>query len=123
MERLVREDRLDGVLDLTTTELADELAGGVFSAGAERLRAAFGQGAAKARGAFSDVLDALTADPKVWARTALFITYDENDGFYDHVVPAYPTAGNSTVDLKDEFLPASAGHVAGLDRGEPGHHR
>ncbi|KAI1108009.1 hypothetical protein F5Y14DRAFT_147557 [Nemania sp. NC0429] len=40
MERLVRERRLDGILDLTTTELADELAGGVFSAGADRLTAA-----------------------------------------------------------------------------------
>ncbi|KAI3319364.1 hypothetical protein HD806DRAFT_539402 [Xylariaceae sp. AK1471] len=40
MERLVREHRLDGVLDLTTTELADELVGGVFSAGEDRLTAA-----------------------------------------------------------------------------------
>ncbi|KAI0184224.1 hypothetical protein EV127DRAFT_505409 [Xylaria flabelliformis] len=40
MERLVREQRLDGVLDLTTTELADELVGGVFSAGKGRLTAA-----------------------------------------------------------------------------------
>ncbi|GAA2628539.1 phosphocholine-specific phospholipase C [Paractinoplanes durhamensis] len=61
----------------------------------------------------AQVLDALTADPKVWARTALLITYDENDGFFDHAVPAYPTAGNSTADLRDEFLPASNGHVAG----------
>ena len=61
----------------------------------------------------ANVLDALTADPKVWARTVLLITYDENDGFFDHVVPAYPTAGSSTVDLRDEFLAASNGHVAG----------
>ncbi|KAI0861175.1 hypothetical protein F4860DRAFT_514249 [Xylaria cubensis] len=40
MERLIREQRLDGVLDLTTTELADELVGGVFSAGKGRLTAA-----------------------------------------------------------------------------------
>ncbi|KAI8629750.1 hypothetical protein F5Y19DRAFT_431711 [Xylariaceae sp. FL1651] len=40
MERLVREHRLDGILDLTTTELADELVGGVFSAGEDRLTAA-----------------------------------------------------------------------------------
>ncbi|KAI1077712.1 hypothetical protein F5B20DRAFT_551115 [Whalleya microplaca] len=40
MERLVREGRLDGILDLTTTELADELVGGVFSAGESRLTAA-----------------------------------------------------------------------------------
>lgn len=40
MERLVREHRLDGILDLTTTELADELVGGVFSAGEDRLKTA-----------------------------------------------------------------------------------
>ena len=61
----------------------------------------------------ANVLDALTADPAVWARTALLITYDENDGFFDHAVPAYPTPGNSTVDLRDEFLAAGNGHVAG----------
>jgi len=59
------------------------------------------------------VLDALTADPKVWARTALLVTYDENDGFFDHMVPAYPTPGNSTVSLENEFLAASNGHAAG----------
>jgi uncharacterized protein (UPF0261 family) len=40
MERLVAEGLLDGVLDLTTTELCDELVGGVMSAGEDRLRAA-----------------------------------------------------------------------------------
>jgi uncharacterized protein (UPF0261 family) len=40
MERLVADGYLAGVLDLTTTELADELAGGVFSAGPDRLEAA-----------------------------------------------------------------------------------
>ncbi|KAI0837050.1 hypothetical protein F5Y06DRAFT_90861 [Hypoxylon sp. FL0890] len=40
MERLAREGRLHGILDLTTTELADELVGGVFSAGESRLTAA-----------------------------------------------------------------------------------
>ncbi|KAI0881332.1 uncharacterized protein GGS22DRAFT_172947 [Annulohypoxylon maeteangense] len=40
MERLLMEGRLNGVLDLTTTELADELVGGVFPAGESRLTAA-----------------------------------------------------------------------------------
>ena len=40
MERLVVEQRVDGVLDLTTTELADELVGGILSAGPDRLTAA-----------------------------------------------------------------------------------
>lgn len=40
MEGLVENGFLDGVLDMTTTELADELVGGVLSAGAGRLEAA-----------------------------------------------------------------------------------
>ncbi|KAF2124138.1 UPF0261-domain-containing protein [Dothidotthia symphoricarpi CBS 119687] len=40
MERLVREGQLDSILDLTTTEVCDELTGGVMSAGPHRLEAA-----------------------------------------------------------------------------------
>jgi uncharacterized protein (UPF0261 family) len=40
MEELIRAGFIAGVLDLTTTELADELAGGVLSAGPNRLEAA-----------------------------------------------------------------------------------
>jgi len=40
MEALATGGFLDGVLDLTTTELADELVGGVLSAGPDRLAAA-----------------------------------------------------------------------------------
>jgi len=44
----------------------------------------------------NQVLSALVANPKVWAKTVLFIMYDENDGFFDHVPPPVPppaTAG------------------------------
>lgn len=40
MESLVRDGLVAGVLDITTTELADELGGGVLSAGPDRLTAA-----------------------------------------------------------------------------------
>jgi uncharacterized protein (UPF0261 family) len=40
MEALAVDGFLDGVLDLTTTELADDLVGGVLSAGPDRLTAA-----------------------------------------------------------------------------------
>ncbi|WP_394428984.1 phosphocholine-specific phospholipase C [Streptomyces sp. SGAir0957] len=57
----------------------------------------------------SQVLDALTSNPAVWSKTALFITYDENDGYFDHVVPPYPPAsagqGLSTVDTKLDYYP------------------
>ncbi|RME49512.1 MAG: UPF0261 family protein [Chloroflexi bacterium] len=44
MEGLVREGFIAGVLDITTTEWADELAGGVLSAGPTRLDAAAEKG-------------------------------------------------------------------------------
>ncbi|HLU49235.1 MAG TPA: Tm-1-like ATP-binding domain-containing protein, partial [Planctomycetota bacterium] len=40
MEALIADGFIAGVLDITTTELADELVGGVLSAGPDRLRAA-----------------------------------------------------------------------------------
>jgi uncharacterized protein (UPF0261 family) len=44
MEALVRAGFLAGVLDATTTELADDLVGGVLSAGPDRLEAAGAEG-------------------------------------------------------------------------------
>ncbi len=44
MEAFVRDGLIAGVLDVTTTELADELVGGVLSAGPDRLTAAAMQG-------------------------------------------------------------------------------
>ena len=44
MERLIGEGYFAGVLDITTTEWADELCGGALSAGAERLAAAASSG-------------------------------------------------------------------------------
>ncbi len=44
MEALVRDGLIDAVLDLTTTELADELVGGILSSGPDRLQAAVARG-------------------------------------------------------------------------------
>lgn len=44
MEQLIRDGYFDGVFDITTTEWADELVGGVLTAGATRLDAAAEQG-------------------------------------------------------------------------------
>jgi len=44
MESLIEEGVIDGVLDVTTTEWADELVGGVLAAGADRLDAAAERG-------------------------------------------------------------------------------
>jgi uncharacterized protein (UPF0261 family) len=40
MERLIESGSINGVLDITTTELADELVGGILTAGPERLEIA-----------------------------------------------------------------------------------
>ncbi|OXJ15297.1 phosphocholine-specific phospholipase C [Burkholderia sp. AU6039] len=54
----------------------------------------------------STILDALTSNPDVWSKTVLLIMYDENDGFFDHVVPpsapTLPGSGMSTVDVSLE---------------------
>lgn len=44
MEKLIAEGRLDAVVDLTTTEICDQVAGGVMSAGPTRLEAAAAAG-------------------------------------------------------------------------------
>ncbi|MFV0127635.1 phosphocholine-specific phospholipase C [Streptomyces sp. HMX112] len=41
------------------------------------------------------VLDALASHPEVWRHTVLLINYDENDGFFDHVPPPVPPAGDT----------------------------
>ncbi len=38
------------------------------------------------------VIDALNADPDVFNSTILFLNYDENDGYFDHVPPPTPPA-------------------------------
>ncbi|MBI3868425.1 MAG: phospholipase C, phosphocholine-specific [Verrucomicrobia bacterium] len=35
----------------------------------------------------SEVMDILTSNPAVWRKTVLILTYDENDGYFDHVPP------------------------------------
>ncbi len=50
----------------------------------------------------SSVINALTANSALWAKTVLFVTYDENGGFFDHVPP--PTAPPGTA---GEYVTAS----------------
>jgi phospholipase C len=65
----------------------------------------------------SQFLDALTAHPEVWSKTALFLTYDENDGFFDHMVPPTPpqsrAEGLSTIETTNEVFPGNADFSAG----------
>jgi phospholipase C len=55
----------------------------------------------------SEVMSILTANPDVWRQTIFILTYDENDGFFDHVPPFQaPHAGTGK---------ASAGLDCSLD--------
>jgi phospholipase C len=64
-----------------------------------------------------EVLNALTADPDVFARTVLLVMYDENDGYFDHVPPPcapslradLSMAGASTVDDSAERYSVDGG--------------
>lgn len=35
----------------------------------------------------SEILEILTKNPEVWKKTIFIVTYDENDGYYDHIPP------------------------------------
>lgn len=35
----------------------------------------------------SEILDILTKDPELWKKTIFILTYDENDGYFDHIPP------------------------------------
>ena len=49
-------------------------------------------------------IDAIAANPDVWAKTVFILNYDENDGIFDHVVP--PTAAGRA--RPDEFVDGDA---------------
>ena len=57
------------------------------------------------------VLSTLVSNPEVWAQTAVVLVYDENSGFFDHVVP--PTAPEGTGGEWLSTLPSAAGGVNG----------
>jgi phospholipase C len=61
----------------------------------------------------ANVLNTLVSNPSIWAKTALFITYDENGGFFDHVPPPTPPAGTAGEYLTVNPLPSDAAGVAG----------
>ena len=49
-----------------------------------------------------NLLRILLSNPKVWEKTAVIISYDENGGFFDHVTPPTPPPGTL-----GEFIPPS----------------
>ena len=65
----------------------------------------------------SQILDALTANPEVWSKTVFFLMYDENDGFFDHIVPPTPpqssAEGISTIPTTNEIFTGNSEYPAG----------
>jgi phospholipase C len=61
----------------------------------------------------SEVMNILTANPDVWKKTIFILTHDENDGYFDHVVPfvcpnpsdATTGAASAGIDTALEFVP------------------
>lgn len=43
----------------------------------------------------SEILNILTKNPEVWKKTIFILTYDENDGYFDHVPPFVPPVANN----------------------------
>jgi phospholipase C len=66
----------------------------------------------------SQMLDALTSNPEVWSKTVFFVVYDENDGFFDHMVPPTPpqsaAQGLSTVPITNEIYPGGEDSTSGI---------
>lgn len=85
----------------------------------------------QAGGAYSErVLEILTRNPEVWSRCVFFITYDENDCFFDHMPPPAPPsrrtdgslAGSSQIDTFDEYHDARLGPSAQTTADPPALH-
>jgi phospholipase C len=53
-------------------------------------------------------IDAIAANPDVWAKTVFILTYDENDGLFDHVAPPVPPEGTPLEFVRG--LPIGAGY-------------
>lgn len=54
----------------------------------------------------SEILDILTKNPEVWKKTIFILTYDENDGYFDHIPP---------FSIPDNKLPGTGKVSAGID--------
>lgn len=59
------------------------------------------------------VLQTLMTNRKVWSKTVVFITYDENGGFFDHVAPPVAPPGTPGEYVSTSPLPAAAAGTAG----------
>ncbi len=61
----------------------------------------------------SQVLSTLMSNPEIWSKTVVFLMYDENGGFFDHVVPPTPPAGTPGEEITTSAASKEGGGVAG----------
>ncbi|MHB1713152.1 MAG: phospholipase C, partial [Acidimicrobiales bacterium] len=59
------------------------------------------------------VIQKLTSNQEVWSKTVMFLMWDENDGFFDHVPPPVPPPGTPGEYVTAHPLPTDAQGVAG----------
>src|SRR5690606_26452173 len=61
----------------------------------------------------SETMNILTKNPDVWKKTIFIITYDENDGYFDHIPPFVPPSPNNEglsgkvstgINIEEEFV-------------------
>ncbi len=62
----------------------------------------------------SETIDILTKNPEVWKKTIFILTYDENDGYFDHLPPfVAPNPKDKNSGLVSEKLAIHAEFVSG----------
>ncbi|MCB1085409.1 MAG: phospholipase C, phosphocholine-specific [Verrucomicrobiae bacterium] len=74
----------------------------------------------------SEILDILTENPKVWEKTIFILTYDENDGYFDHIPPfvapdpSNPESGKCSpgIDTASEYIRRDRELEEGVDAKE-----
>jgi phospholipase C len=59
----------------------------------------------------SEVMDILTKNPDVWKKTIFVVTYDENDGYFDHVPPFVAPKPDLSDGLVSKGIDPSVEHV------------
>jgi phospholipase C len=67
-------------------------------------------GAVQGEIAARQIVEALMSHKSTWEKTALFITWDENGGFFDHVAPPTPPPGTKGEYLTSKPLPNDSFH-------------
>jgi phospholipase C len=90
-------DKLPAVSWIATTNFAAEHPGNNPAAGATFI---------------ASKLDAIAANPDVWAKTVFILNYDENDGLFDHVPPPVAPPGTP-----DEYVTKNSPTTVGV--GQP----